>query len=231
MSTDYNHLQPIIDPEINTLMGDIAVDDLTHAVHVSRLAMELFHITWPMHGFDATAASLLRRAALLHDAGILISYSGHHKETLRLVTAGHLPGISGEQQREVACIARYHRKALPHKRHPVYGDLPRESRQLVDELGGILRLADAFDYEHDGSVLHLYGHVLSTPDKATQILIRASHRITDHAVLQRIVERANVKRDLFERAFHCRVIIAPEYPSDTREASLSIRSKNGFAAH
>lgn len=212
MSTDHSRLHHRESPDeaLAALMGGIPVDDLTHARHVMQLSLDLFQITWPLHGLGPAEAELLRRAALLHDAGILISYRGHHKESLRLIQQAALPGLTDAEQMEVACIARYHRKALPSKRHEVYGDLPRSERQRVDELGGILRLADAFDYEHDGGVSHLYGHVLATPGRSSHVLIRASHHITDHAMLTRVMDQARKKSDLFERALQCRVSISPE---------------------
>lgn len=191
-------------------MGGIPVDDLAHALHVAHLANELFQLTWPLHGLGPHEAALVRRAALLHDAGLLVSYRGHHKQSLRLIMEGSLPDLTAAEQAEVACIARYHRKALPYKRHPVYRDLDRVARRRVEELGGILRLADAFDYEHDGGVVQLQGHVLSAADQPVHVLIRAMHRITDHEALQRVMRQAHEKRDLFERTFQCRVSISPE---------------------
>lgn len=207
--------------ELSTEMGGIQVDDLAHATHVAHLAHELFQITWPMHGFGQVEAQLLRRAALLHDCGIVVAYRAHHKESLRIIKRATLPGLAPDEQLQVACIARYHRHALPSKRHAVYRDLTQVSRQRVAELGGILRLADGFDYEHDGGVSHLRGHVLSLADGPLHVLIRAIHTITDHEVLKRVMTRAHEKRDLFEHAFHCRVSIAPEL----EEPSASLNGK------
>src|SRR5579875_3415557 len=210
MKNDSSDRHQLADSELAYYMGGIPVDDLAHARHVAQLAQELFHVTWPMHGFGPHELELWQRAALLNDAGILISYKGHHKESMRLIRHATLPGLSETEQDEVACIARYHRKALPKKSHAVYRKLPRAERQRVAELGGILRLADAFDYAHDGGVSHLYGHVLSAADQPAHVLIRASHHIGDHQTLRDVMQRAYVKRDLFEHAFHCRVSISPE---------------------
>jgi len=212
MSTDHHR---ITGPDhegiaFAALMGGIAIDDLPHARHVAQLALDLFQITWPLHGFGRNEAELLRRAALLHDAGVLVSYRGHHKECLHLIMQANMPDLSIEQQKEVACIGRYHRKAFPKKRHAVYGDLDRAARQRVSELGGILRLADEFDYGHDSGVTHLYGHVLSTPGKSVQVMLHAGHHIDNQAGRERVEEQALKKRDLFEHAFHCHVSIALE---------------------
>jgi exopolyphosphatase/guanosine-5'-triphosphate,3'-diphosphate pyrophosphatase len=214
MKHDSSERHLLSDPELAHFMGGIVVDDLPHARHVAQLAQELFNVTWPMHGFGPKEMELLMRAALLHDAGILVNYRAHHKESLRLIEAATLPGLSKQEQNEVACIARYHRRSLPEKHHAVYRDLSRVARQRVAELGGILRLADAFDYAHDGGVGHLLGLVLSASGEPTRVLIRVCHHIGDHRTLRWVMERAHEKRDLFERAFHCRVSISPELEAD-----------------
>jgi len=117
-----------IDNELAFTMGGVPVDDLNHARHVAFLAGELFAITWPLHGFGEDAARLLHRAALLHDAGILVAYHGHHKESQRLILRANLPGVSEAERAEVASIARYHRKALPHRDHPIYRDMSKLAR-------------------------------------------------------------------------------------------------------
>ena len=210
MKSDSSDRHLLVETELAYFMGGIPVDDLAHARHVAQLAQELFYVTWPMHGFGPHELELLQRAALLHDAGILVSYRGHHKESMRLIRHATLPGLSETEQDEVACIARYHRKALPKKDHAIYRKLSRVARQRVAELGGILRLADAFDYAHDGGVSHLFGHVMSAADQPAHVLIRASHHISDHQTLREVMQRAYEKRNLFERAFHCRVSISPE---------------------
>ena len=55
----------------------------------------------------------------------------------------------------VANVARYHRKALPRKKHEGYGQLARTDQDLVDRLGGLLRLADGLDRRRNGHVRSL----------------------------------------------------------------------------
>jgi exopolyphosphatase/guanosine-5'-triphosphate,3'-diphosphate pyrophosphatase len=52
----------------------------------------------------------------------------------------------------VANTARYHRKSFPKPQHEPYRTLPSKDRITVSKLAGILRLADAIDYEHGGKV-------------------------------------------------------------------------------
>lgn len=48
----------------------------------------------------------------------------------------------------VANIARYHRKALPSDKHPLFATLNDDDQQRVRILAGVLRLADALDMRH-----------------------------------------------------------------------------------
>jgi len=196
-------------------MGGIIVDDIDHAMQVATLSAQLFQVTWPLHGFDAAKAMLLRRAALLHDAGIVESYTAHHKLSQRIIAAATLPGVSHEEQLQIACIARYHRKALPNKNHHIYRHFSAEVQQSIQELGGLLRLADAFDFDHNGSVVQLTGYVLSRPEKVTTVLIQVNHTMQQRDDLTRIIDRAYTKCNLFERAFHCRVRLMPQQYDDT----------------
>ena len=229
MKHERNALPTLDDQELAQYMGGIPVDDVPHARHVAQLAQELFTLTWPLHGCGPHELDLLTRAALLHDAGILVAYRQHHKESLRLIKAAALPGLNEQEQAVVACVARYHRKALPQKRHAVYRELSRVARQQVAELGGILRLADAFDYAHDGGVNHLQGLVLSASGEPTHVLIRACHHINDHQTLRWVMDRADEKRDLFERAFHCRVSISPELAGTAPQLNGHSKVKQALA--
>jgi exopolyphosphatase/guanosine-5'-triphosphate,3'-diphosphate pyrophosphatase len=77
-----------------------------------------------------------------------ISYPGHHKHSYYLIKNGNLKGFAPLEIEMLACVARYHRRGLPRKRHAGFSALPRESRRVVRVLAGCLRLADAFDRSH-----------------------------------------------------------------------------------
>src|SRR5579859_6620936 len=132
------------------LGGGLQVEDWPHARQVTRLARELFVATQPLHGLDATALRLLERAALLHNTGMVVAARRHHKISYRLIKEAKLPDFTAEEQHEIACIARYHRRALPSMSHEEFATLNRSARKRVTMLASLLRIADAFDYSHDG---------------------------------------------------------------------------------
>ena len=79
---------------------------------------------------------MVEAAALVHDVGYFISYSGHHKHTYHLVRHADLFGFTPREREIIAQVARYHRKALPKKKHESFARLVAQDRLLVKRLGG-----------------------------------------------------------------------------------------------
>ena len=126
--------------------------DEAHTRQVAALALQVFDALAAPFGLDERARRLLEAAALLHDVGYFIGYSGHHKHSYHLIRHARLFGFTPREQEIVANIARYHRKALPKKKHENFVHLAAEDQELVRRLGGILRLADGLDRRRAGLV-------------------------------------------------------------------------------
>jgi exopolyphosphatase/guanosine-5'-triphosphate,3'-diphosphate pyrophosphatase len=122
--------------------------DEGHARHVMRFATQLFDDLLTVHAFGERDRLLLRTAAMLHDIGDYIHYSGHHKHSQYLIQHSDIMGLTPEERAIVAAIARYHRKGPPDPTHLGYRELTKEARGKVRGLAGILRIADALDREH-----------------------------------------------------------------------------------
>jgi exopolyphosphatase/guanosine-5'-triphosphate,3'-diphosphate pyrophosphatase len=122
--------------------------DEAHAKHVTRFATQLFDDLHSVHAFGERDRLLLRAAAVLHDIGDYIHYSGHHKHSYYLIQHADIMGLTPDERAIVANIARYHRKGPPDTTHPNFRDLTKEARGKVRGLAAILRLADALDREH-----------------------------------------------------------------------------------
>jgi CHAD domain-containing protein/HD superfamily phosphodiesterase len=131
--------------------------DFRHSIHVARLALQL-HDALPaklqLTGSNpGDQRSILQVAALLHDVGRSKSEKGHHKSTHNLIQRLNPPlGWSKEKLHLVAIVAHYHRGALPQVTQKTLLGLDSSQRQDVLRLAGILRLANAFDAEHDGRI-------------------------------------------------------------------------------
>ncbi len=179
------------------LSGGLLVEDWPHARHVRYLSVQLFDATLSLHHLNGQALRLLERAAFLHNTGMMIEARRHHKHSFRLIKDTNLPDFTDEERHEIACIARYHRRALPNREHEEFAILRRSARKRVSTLAALLRVADALDYNHDGSVLRLAEDPLLCNDTAWTILLW----VRPLADLDEELMHAYEKADLFEKVF------------------------------
>lgn len=177
--------------------GGLQVEDWPHARQVERLANQLFHATQPLHQLDEAARRLLARAAFLHNTGVLIAVSRHHKHSYRLIKETPLPDFTEQERHEIACIARYHRRALPSMSHKEFAQLTPPARKRVSALAALVRIADALDFNHDSRVLH----VSTLEDDCDQQIWTIAVSMRRLADLELELAHAYDKADLFERVF------------------------------
>ena len=137
--------------------------DFAHSERVSRFALELFDglrsqgLLGTSDSVSASSTSdersALYIAALLHDVGKTHGNKGHHKESQTLIQEHVAPlGWSAEAMQRAAVIARFHAGALPARRHRLLRDFSPDQQTMIIRLAAILRLANAFDAEHDGRI-------------------------------------------------------------------------------
>jgi CHAD domain-containing protein/HD superfamily phosphodiesterase len=131
--------------------------DFGHAERVCRFALTLYDglsAAGLLRALDGVSArESLLAAALLHDVGKSEGNKGHHKASLKLIRAHEAPlGWKREDLERAAVIARFHMGALPTKSHKLLRDLLPAEQKTTIELAAILRLANAFDAEHDGHI-------------------------------------------------------------------------------
>jgi exopolyphosphatase/guanosine-5'-triphosphate,3'-diphosphate pyrophosphatase len=125
-----------------------------HGRQTARLAVSIFDqaasLGW--HRYGTEARELLRYASLLHDVGVVVGPSGHHKHGHYLVTNAPLAGFHKEETDIIGALVMFHRKAWPRTAHPIYTSLPPKDQALVADLLPVLRLADALDRSHGNLV-------------------------------------------------------------------------------
>ncbi len=123
--------------------------DIDHAQQVAWLACEIFWQTRKtLHNYSDEVVHLLWAAAMLHDLGMFISRSGHHKHSYYLIKQEELLGYNREEIQMIASIARYHRGSGPKDAHESLCALPNQERKLVTDMAAMLRLAEALDRSH-----------------------------------------------------------------------------------
>ncbi|HAM35688.1 MAG TPA: phosphatase [Elusimicrobia bacterium] len=126
--------------------------DEPHALNVAALSGRLFDALKGEHGLGPRERMLLEASALLHDIGIYISPTSHHKHSAYLVNASEIFGLRKSDKDIVSNVVRYHRRSLPKPTHTAYMSLPRPDRTVVSKLSAILRVADALDNPHQQKV-------------------------------------------------------------------------------
>jgi len=127
--------------------------DPEHAEHTAHLAGELFDRSRSLHELDDAARELLVAASIVHNVGLFISHSSHHKHSYYVIrNSEQLTGFTEHEIELIAVIARYHRKSRPSDKHDEFAALSKSDQRLVRLLAGMLRLAIGFDRSHAGSV-------------------------------------------------------------------------------
>jgi exopolyphosphatase / guanosine-5'-triphosphate,3'-diphosphate pyrophosphatase len=101
-----------------------------------------------VHRFGDREREWLEYGAILHDAGVHISYERHHRHSYYLIKNGELRGFDPQEIEIIALLARYHRQATPKKSHDGYGPLKGNLRRTVRTLAAMLRVAEGLDRSH-----------------------------------------------------------------------------------
>jgi exopolyphosphatase/pppGpp-phosphohydrolase len=148
-----------------------------HAHQIARLAGSIFDQTRDIHGLGDREREWLEFAALLHDIGTHISYTGHHKHSYYLVKNGDLRGFEPEEIDVIALMTRYHRKSPPKKTHAPFAALRPKLRDTVRDLSAILRLAESLDRSHSQTISAVELH-----DRGKEFLVKL--RTTGDAELE-----------------------------------------------
>jgi CHAD domain-containing protein len=131
--------------------------DFPHSERVAGFALQLYDgllAAGLQPAIDAASArSSLLAAALLHDVGKSAGQKGHHKASYDLIRSHRVPlGWGAAELQRAAVVARFHRGALPTRRHKLLRDLLPDEQKASIQLAAILRVANAFDARHDDRI-------------------------------------------------------------------------------
>jgi exopolyphosphatase/guanosine-5'-triphosphate,3'-diphosphate pyrophosphatase len=136
--------------------------DQAHADRVQATALGLLGQVvddWDLRSDDAAHA--LSWASQLHEIGLAVNYTGHHKHGAYLVASSDLPGFSRDEQALVAALVRGHRRKLDDSYFEL---LPSELRTTAKRLCALLRLAVLLNRNRDPEVVSL-PHVSANGNK------------------------------------------------------------------
>jgi CHAD domain-containing protein len=131
--------------------------DPQHSRRVARFALQIYDGLLRTGVIDEDRKNdreVLRAAAIAHEVGRAAGDKNHHKKTENMIDQlDPMAGWKPQDVRLMARVARFHRGALPQAAK--LQDLDLAQRHRVTLLAGILRLANALDAEHDGSIRHI----------------------------------------------------------------------------
>jgi exopolyphosphatase / guanosine-5'-triphosphate,3'-diphosphate pyrophosphatase len=119
--------------------------DQSHAMAVTRLALELFDQTKQLHGLDENDRLLLEIAARVHEIGMYVRVGRYHRHAAYLIMAAPLLGLSEEEKGILAQTVRYQRKSPPSDSHEGYAALSDAAKKKVWKMSALLRLAIALN--------------------------------------------------------------------------------------
>ncbi len=127
--------------------------NIPYSERVAKFALSLFDQTQGyLHTWGSEERELLWAAAILHNCGLYISHSSHHKHSYYLIRYAELLGFTEIELEVMANLARYYRKNKPKKRHEAYNKLPETYKLMVQKLSAILRIAVALDRRQIGAI-------------------------------------------------------------------------------
>ena len=116
-----------------------------HRKSTVKFALHLFDQLKKLHRLGKRERLLLQIASSLDDIGNFINSHGHYRHSAYILQATKLIGLSDEENKIIADIARYHSVESPAFEQAHYRHIEADSQIIVAKLAAILRLADALD--------------------------------------------------------------------------------------
>ena len=172
--------------------------DMKHAEFVMKQAVLLYDSLNTELGLMGYNRMFLEAAAILHDIGIFIGVTSHHKHSQYIVHNSDIIGLSASDKEIVGHIVRYHRRAKPQSSHSLYMSLNRNDRIVIQKLSALLRVADALDRSHTQQIV-----ISDLKIKNDRLIIQTSYP-GDLSLEELSLEE---KGDLFENLFGLKTVL------------------------
>ncbi len=200
--------------------------DIAHTVRVTQFALQLYDGLSRCEIFSARPEHrrILEAAAILHEVGQSKKKDGDNgtrpKRGYRMVSRLKPPlGWSEEEMRCVAVLVRYHSGDLPMTTNSSFVGLSAKWRSELMPLIGVLRLANAFDQAHDGSIsrvaverqdnfLVVYGQGLRRISRRAEQIARARYLLETTSHLPIMVRPMPIKATAAQRTVRLRRPVA-----------------------
>jgi exopolyphosphatase/guanosine-5'-triphosphate,3'-diphosphate pyrophosphatase len=201
--TETESLPPVPDVENANLRGVFAIGrrfgyEEKHALQVASLAEKIFDALALTYNLQRHHRTLLSAAAILHDVGSHISSEAHHKHSFYLIKNSEITGFTEPEKEIIANVARYHRGSLPKEKHQDFTRLSAPEQEIVWRLGAILRLAEGLDRSYESRIKDI---AFKRGRADLQLEIFSDEPVDSE------LQAAELKKDMFETAFDCKLEI------------------------
>ncbi len=126
------------DKTINDLVERYGVDR-EQSARVEATAIEIFkqiNQDWNLSADEDK--KLLRWSARLHELGLTVAHSQHHRHGAYLLNNSDMPGFSRQEQNNLGLLVRCHRRKFPVN---LLTEMPEADQEKLKKLAIILRLA------------------------------------------------------------------------------------------
>ncbi len=125
---------------------------LPHVHQVTRLALMFFDATLPFHNLSIRDRLLLETAGMLHDLGWKGRRRNHHERSARAIISSQRLPLDCQERAVVALAAFAHNSRDAPGDHPLFVLLSPEFQNKTLQVTAILRVANALDAGHRGTV-------------------------------------------------------------------------------
>ncbi len=166
----------------------------------AHYALKIFDLLSKKYSEFIKFRELLYYGALMHNVGMTIGYSSHHKHSYYIITnTDLLLGFVRKEIHLIACIARYHRKGFPSEKHTEFQLLNTFEKRLITFLSGILRIAIGLTRVNTNFELKL-------KENHYHLIFLLEPREKNKEAFDLIIEMADIRKDLLEDFLNKKIV-------------------------
>lgn len=193
--TEYRHRDGTSDEETRAAVYDLAMSypgGISHAKHVTSLALLLFDELKPLHQLGERDRFLLECGGLLHEIGLKYGKSGHQPKSAGMIFSGYDLPFDLYELGCISLMALWHKGAVQPELSGYYQVFSPVQQKNARALATLLRVADGLDCTRNSAVISVSCTI--TPGNV-------ACTVTPSTGVGKEKEKAILKADQFELVF------------------------------